>query len=413
MIGETQILPADVIEHLAALPSMPRVQAFKLLDPRDKQNVPKAVTLIQSLAKLNELEMPADPVAYKKCKVILFFGDLLGDFVRPFIKIDTGLSEQIRSLSAFAHLSAALQILHGTACLTGALYADTQAVVKNLVFTVAQMKVIDPKLAFYIIIEGSDQLEGSFGSTRTQDHSQNFDVEQLAGKLSVAALIDTAFERNLECDCGHHCLTPKDAMGIDHINVKSWDGPVCVGDVDLEAEWKAGRLIANHRLKVYLNDSQGFNFDRLFLMPNHDLLRPLGEYVGIKTTSDDLQSEDSEENAEPLISRIEPGLAPSVDLPEADVSLSTELESEQRSLENDIPDDSTAFGMDIDDFMPNTLGGLEQKDKPVAFTKTLIYEGKTYLKSSVVASLCSNRSQKVSIHTLCVRGVALEDLCCP
>jgi hypothetical protein len=40
----------------------------------------------------------------------------------------------------------------------------------------------------------------------------------------------------------------------------------------------------------------------------------------------------------------------------------------------------------------------------------LIVDGKKFLKSSVVASLSSNRSKKVTIRTLQVRGVALEDL---
>ena len=41
----------------------------------------------------------------------------------------------------------------------------------------------------------------------------------------------------------------------------------------------------------------------------------------------------------------------------------------------------------------------------------MIVEGKEFLKSSIVASLSSNRSKKVTIRTLRVRGVALEDLC--
>ncbi|KAI0717792.1 hypothetical protein C8Q72DRAFT_759871, partial [Fomitopsis betulina] len=44
------------------------------------------------------------------------------------------------------------------------------------------------------------------------------------------------------------------------------------------------------------------------------------------------------------------------------------------------------------------------------FTKTLSYLGKSYYKSSIVANLCSNHAKKVTMRTLCTRGVALEDL---
>ena len=65
------------------------------------------------------------------------------------------------------------------------------------------MQVIDPNLSFYILLEGTDHLEGLFGDCRTQDNAQNFDIEQLAGKLSVATLINAAMEHNPDLDKGH------------------------------------------------------------------------------------------------------------------------------------------------------------------------------------------------------------------
>ena len=43
--------------------------------------------------------------------------------------------------------------------MTGALYADSQATVKNIIFTIAQLQEIDSDLEFYILHEGTDQLE--------------------------------------------------------------------------------------------------------------------------------------------------------------------------------------------------------------------------------------------------------------
>jgi len=54
--------------------------------------------------------------------------------------------------------------------------------------------------------------------------------------------------------------------------------------------------------------------------------------------------------------------------------------------------------------------GMEESVEPEAFSETLIVDGKEFLKSSVVASLSSNHSKKVTMRTLQVQGVSLEDL---
>jgi hypothetical protein len=47
--------------------------------------------------------------------------------------------------------------------LTDALYADSQATVKNIFFTIARLQNIDPILDLFISHEGTDQLECVFG----------------------------------------------------------------------------------------------------------------------------------------------------------------------------------------------------------------------------------------------------------
>lgn len=54
MVNDTQVLPTDIVENLSALPGVSREVALGLLDPADKQNVPKAVSLIQHLNMLKE-----------------------------------------------------------------------------------------------------------------------------------------------------------------------------------------------------------------------------------------------------------------------------------------------------------------------------------------------------------------------
>src|SRR6267154_4650352 len=175
-------------------------KAHQLLDPSDKQNVPKAVTLVQSLLQLKDLRISSNPTINQRGQAILFVAEMMGYFMQPFITVTMTLSKQVRSLATYAFLAAAIQIKHGTACLTGPLYADSQATVKNIIFTIARMQMMDPNLLLYILLEGTDRLEGLFGDCRTQDHARNFDIDQLAGKLSVTTLINAAMEHNPDLD---------------------------------------------------------------------------------------------------------------------------------------------------------------------------------------------------------------------
>jgi len=414
MINDANIRLSDIVDQLALLPNMSVEKAHQLLDPSDKQNVLKAVILVQSLLQLKDLPASLNLTVNRRRHAIIFVAEMMGYFMQPFITVNMTLSEQVRSLATYLFLAAAVQIKHGTACLTGPLYADSQATVKNIIFTIARMQKMDPNLCFYILLEGTDRLEGLFGDCRTQDHARNFDIEQLAGKLSVATLINAAMECNPDLDKGHQCLALKGAIGIDHVNPRSWTGNVRVGDVDLNAEWKQGQVDAEQILQKFFG-SHRVNFASVFTQPGHDLLRPLGEYVGVTTTSDDARSE--EENSVPFFATQEASEPVS---PTAQSDTTSEKQSVYMvgsTQEEDLNTDDGAdapLGMDFDDFLPDTASsienGIEESVEPETFSKTLIVDVKEFLKSSVVASLSSNRSKKVTMQTLQVRGVALEDL---
>ncbi|KAJ7718702.1 hypothetical protein DFH07DRAFT_679653, partial [Mycena maculata] len=159
--------------------------------------------------------------------------------------------EQVRSLSTYAHLTAALYIKHGTAYLTSPLYADSQAVIKNIIITIARMQLLNPDLRFYIILEGTDRIEVLFCDTRTLDHARNFDIEQLAGKLSLGTLINATFQCNPDLDRGHRRLKLNGALGIDHVNPASWTGDARVGNVKIQQEYDGGRDDANDLLEKH------------------------------------------------------------------------------------------------------------------------------------------------------------------
>ncbi|KAJ7023838.1 hypothetical protein C8F04DRAFT_969797 [Mycena alexandri] len=426
MVGKTNIQPQDIVEHLAALPDVTLTQAKELLDPSDKQNVPKAVSLIQRLYHLKDLPLPDNPTAIQTRKSIAFFSRVLSYFLLPFITVEMSLSEQVESLSAYTFLAATLEMKHGSFCFTGPLYSDSQATIKNIIFTIAKMQLVNPNLKFYIIMEGTDRLEVVFSDCRTQDHARNFDIEQLAGKLAVGVLINSTFEKNPDLDRGHRRLNVTGALGIDHLNPKSWIGNARVGDVDLAKQWHAGEVIANNLLEEFFGPSGRVDFSKQFSRPGFDLCCPLGHYVGLDAKHEDKRSE--EENEQPLF----PPENPDQELPPTENSSEERVVSSQQ-IHSGLDEDEDQnyqdmpLGIDLDQFLPdypltpNNPGVTrdqvpsaadrdEAADTPVTFSKVLEVEGKKYLKASLVATLSSNRSKKATMRTLRVRGVALEDL---
>jgi len=89
----------------------------------------------------------------------VFVADMLGYFLRPFISVDMTCLSRFECLATYSFLAAGVRVGHGTACMTGALYADSQATVKNIIFTIARLQNIDPTSEFYILHEGTDRLE--------------------------------------------------------------------------------------------------------------------------------------------------------------------------------------------------------------------------------------------------------------
>ncbi|KAJ3714758.1 hypothetical protein C8R42DRAFT_591007, partial [Lentinula raphanica] len=385
MVFRDYLTPDKVIKQLCSLEGVTLEKAQGLLDPSDKQNVPKAVSLIQHLLQLKnqntEFIMPSE-VQHRNS--LIFLAEVLGYFLQPFIDIDMSLSEQLKSLSTFAHLAAAMYLKHGTACFTGALYHDCQAVIKNIYFTVARMQLVSPDLSLYIILEGTDRLEGLFSDVRTQDHARNFDIAQLSEKLGSSTILNATYQRNPDLDQGHRRLSLKDAMGIDHINPRSWKGNVQVNGVQLDVMWNQGQVHANKILKErYSNEIAEIN-PKNFNHYNCDLLRPTGgKYVGLNSEVDDERSERAEDSGE-----------------QSDTN--TELNpNNEGGIEE--------LGIDLDDFMPPTPEEPSNESDSI-FSKTMKIGEKTFYKSSLVATLCSNRAKKVTMRTLRARGVALEDL---
>ena len=81
------------------------------------------------------------------------------------------LYQQIRDLSTYSHLITVLYKKHALELMTSALYADLQAIVKNIIFTVVRLQLLDPDMDSHILFEGTDHLENVFSHVQTQDYA--------------------------------------------------------------------------------------------------------------------------------------------------------------------------------------------------------------------------------------------------
>ncbi|KAF9782877.1 hypothetical protein BJ322DRAFT_1009302 [Thelephora terrestris] len=389
LIHTTVVNKNHLRSHLIQLTDVTEKTIESLIDPADKQNVPKAVALIQRLSQLHDLATSSyTPSQLEEHRALTTLGEVFNSFTRPFIDVQMSLTDQLTSLIKYAHLTFFLYRKHGTQFMTSALYSDSQATVKDILFCVAKQKLLDPSKPFYIIQVGSDRLEACFCNARTQTHHRNFDILELSYKLAMASIITSIYLRHPDLDAGSRRLNLTNAIGVDHVNPKSWVGDVSVDNVSLQLCWQKGKADAGTFLSSIFPSNERDDPFGTFSHPDYDLLRPFGKYVGFSGDTDpsvekfDDEPEDTDSGEDGEVKVVEPE-GSSVDVEELDT---TELE----------------------ELLPDIIGDPIMDDIPRDWLEV---DGTLYRKSSVVAQrLKANRSKKVVERTLRVQGLTLEDL---
>jgi hypothetical protein len=419
-LGKVHITPEQVSEVLCLLDDMPKAKAALLLNPQDKQNVPKAVKLLQSLFDLNAMEnINVSPAILHRFHAIAFISKIISYFLFPFISVDMSLSEQIQSLSTYSHLVTALYCKHRTGFMSSALIADSQSIVKNIIFTAARLQILDPDIEYYVLLEGTDRLEGVFSQTRTQDHSRNFDIRQLAQKLSIGAEINAIFQRYPDLDRGHIRRNLVNVRGIDHINPKSWVGDVRVGNVNIPEEYLKGRNIANTLLVDYFGQNDSIDWDAMFLPNTVDHLRPEGTYVSssIISSTDDRTRLDDEDNEHGILNG---GILDTFHLPqdeqETNYPLPYTLDSDSSQADGDDLIDLRETNEDEQEQTHSNIHGNIPELNPLIQSATsstenyLIYEGKREHKANLVDRLLgmSSKGRKAIDRLSRVQGITIE-----
>ena len=392
LVRTTVVNKEHLRTHLVRLDNVSEKVVESLVDPADKQNVPKAVALIQHLSRLRDLNTSSyTPSQLEEHHALVILGEAFDSFMRPFIDVQMSLTQQLTSLIKYVHLTFFMYRKHGTQFMTSALYSDSQATVKDILFCVAKQKVLDSSKPFYIIQVGSDCLEACFCNARTQTHHRNFDILELSYKLAVASVISSIYLRNPELDAGSRRLNLTDAIGVDHVNPKSWIGDVTVDNVSLQRCWQQGKVGADAFLSSVFPPNELEDSSTAFSHPNHDLLRPFGAYIGFSGDTDP-----SDEKPD--------------DGPE---QITCEASGEDQQVEAVEPggilvDDEETDAIELEEMLPDVIGDPILGEIPRDW---LEIDGVMHRKSSVVAQrLKANRSKKVVERTLRVQGVTIEDL---
>ncbi len=87
LINDRIITPNDILSQLVRLPDISPDVGRDLLDPADKQNVPKAVMLIRRLNSLNKLPNQGDQFEQHRASRVGFLSSFFSLFLEPFIDV--------------------------------------------------------------------------------------------------------------------------------------------------------------------------------------------------------------------------------------------------------------------------------------------------------------------------------------
>ncbi|KAH8982664.1 hypothetical protein EDB86DRAFT_3126490 [Lactarius hatsudake] len=244
MINGFVVTPALLRFHFQAN-NVPPHRISYLLNPADCQDVPLCYTFMKEVWSLPP-PVPTDKPSFVAARDALqMLGSLFRHLVLPFVQVSLSLHEQLVHLSAAAHLATFLFTAKSarSKAMPSLTFKDLVLLVKNAYFCVAKAKIYTPDGDFYLILNGTDQLESTFGIVRSMvGNDTNADVLTLGYRLSHAHPAWDRGPRRL------HLRGIEDGNGdvlskSDHITPASWKGNVNVRNVSLVTAWNLGHAL--------------------------------------------------------------------------------------------------------------------------------------------------------------------------
>lgn len=260
------------------------------MNPSDAQDVPRAIDLLHAISSLSECSIDGySPTELQEWRAIRVIGEMLSSFVDAFISPDWSLTQQVVSLSKYAHMTFVFYRLHQRSFMPHQLYGDTQTTVKNTIFCLAKQQLLDGTQPFYLYDTGDDKLEELFGNVCMQGgHNPNFSFKQLVDQLGAAVDIDVVFTAHPELNQGSRRRKVTRTEHANHLNHRSWTGDVVADNVNLRSAWMDGRTATLRSLTAL---QIVFDFDACFdlcAQDSVDMLQPIrhGKYPGVSTEQD-------------------------------------------------------------------------------------------------------------------------------
>ncbi|KAI0791765.1 hypothetical protein C8Q75DRAFT_715496 [Abortiporus biennis] len=191
----------------------------------DGQDVPKALEFIHTISQLCDIDLTPysnNINLLTDLDSIHLLSELLNSLVQPFINPSFNLSDQVTSLSKFAHLSFILFHLYHLHFMSNQLYRDSMTMVKAFMFGVCRQQQTNSQLHLFVGDFGTDYLEKLFGCVRMLGgHDSGMNYAQATQHLMHACDIDAVFSRNPHLDRGHQHLNLAQTSTADHLHVSA------------------------------------------------------------------------------------------------------------------------------------------------------------------------------------------------
>ena len=138
------------------------------------------------------------------------YGEFTQNLIMPYICVDLNLDEQLVHLSTIVHMVFYFYTNSGskTYFMPSQSYVDIMIMIKDVYFCIAKFKKDNPNGKFFIILLGTNRLEGFFGLIRMAVGTDcNVDILQLGSWASGLTEVAVILALHPEWDCSPRQLT--------------------------------------------------------------------------------------------------------------------------------------------------------------------------------------------------------------
>lgn len=106
VVGDTIVNCHTISHHLHRSSGLSNIAVERLMNPSNAQDVPRAIDLLHAISSLSECSIDGySPTELQEWRAIRVIGEMLSSFVDVFISPDWSLTQQVVSLSKYAHMT--------------------------------------------------------------------------------------------------------------------------------------------------------------------------------------------------------------------------------------------------------------------------------------------------------------------